>query len=664
MTVSLTRTTLSAQSGETLFDDLLAQVPGQLFQICRLPDGRTELRYVSPHTAPVFGIDVESVMREGFGAMRRVHPDDQAALNAVLEDAEARGARWQHEYRVIFPDGSVHWVSTHAQARRMPDGTVLTHGLSVNIDERKAAELALQTSEERFQRAAEAAGLGVATVDLQTEELQFDERACRNHGLSYPHPRYTIPDWLNQVHPEDRAGAQATLARALQESRTVEGRYRFVRLDGQIQWLEILVCAQRDAQGQATSLIGTCRDVTDAQEAAQLREEKAAVERASRAKSQFLSRVSHELRTPLNAILGFAQLMAFDQRAPLPPDQLTRLERVQQAGRHLLALINDMLDLARVEQDDFSFQLEPLSIDELLSASFALVQPLAAAGGIALQAAEPTGWWVQADARTLQQVLINLLSNAIKYNRPEGRVWLCVTELPAEPAADGARGEPRVRIDVCDNGCGLSEADQRRLFQPFTRLGADAHRIEGSGLGLVIARQLTEAMGGQLLVRSQLGQGSVFSIVLPRSQASVPPMEITMTTTTTPSPAAQERHVLYIEDQPLNVMLMEELFRSEPQWRLHIATDGASALEALQTLRPDLMLIDMHLPDTDGHQLLQAIKARSEGGKPVAPCIALSADAMPEQIEQARQSGFDDYWTKPIDVAVVLTQLHRWLKAA
>ncbi|WP_374593133.1 response regulator [Aquabacterium sp.] len=124
-----------------------------------------------------------------------------------------------------------------------------------------------------------------------------------------------------------------------------------------------------------------------------------------------------------------------------------------------------------------------------------------------------------------------------------------------------------------------------------------------------------------------------------------------------------ERHVLYVEDQPLNVMLMEELFRSEPQWRLHVASDGASALEALRTLRPDLMLIDMHLPDTDGHRLLQAIMARSEGGRPCAPCIALSADAMPEQIAEARQTGFDDYWTKPIDVAVVLTQLHRWLKA-
>ncbi len=641
-----------AQSGETLFDSLLAQVPGQLFQLYRAPDGRSELRYASHHSLDVFGVDAQTLMREGSRALQRVHPDDLPALRAAMAGAEANGSSWHHEYRVIFPDGSTHWVETRAQVQRLPDGDTLTHGFSVNIDAGKAAAQALHASEERFRRAADAAGLGVAAADLGTQLMQFDERACRNHGLPYPHPPYTLADWQNQIHPDDRASARATLEQAMQGDLTVEGRYRFIRADGRVSWLEILVRAQRGARGDVISLIGTCRDVTDSQEAARLREDKDTAERASHAKSQFLSRVSHELRTPLNGILGFAQLMEMDQQESLPPGQRARVDRIRQAGRHLLALINDMLDLARIEQDDFSMCCEALSVDELIDACLALVQPLATASGVTIQASSRTAFWVQADARAVQQVLMNLLSNAIKYNRPEGRVWLAVQASDAE-----------VRIEVRDSGIGLSDTDQQRLFQPFTRLGVDPYRTEGSGLGLVIARQLAEAMGGRLEVHSQLGQGSCFTLVLPSSNEPAQPTETPMPTTTPTAQTASERHVLYIEDQPLNVMLMEELFRGEPQWRLHIATDGAHALQTLQTLRPDLLLIDMHLPDTDGHRLLQAIKAQSEDGKPPAPCIALSADAMPDQIAQAKASGFDDYWTKPIDVMQVLTQLHRWLQS-
>lgn len=644
--------TFPAQSGENLFDNLLAQVPGQLFQIYRTPDGQAGLRYVSPHAQPVFGVDVDTLMREGLGALQRVHPDDRPGLQSVLEAAEAHGTSWHYEYRVVFPDGSLHWVATHAQAQRLPDGSVLTHGLSINIDERKAAEQALQASEERFRHAADAAGLGVAAADLRTQLMQFDERACRNHGLPYPHPPCTIAEWHSRIHPDDQDAAQATLDRAVGSANTVEGRYRFILPDGGVHWLEILVRAQRDTQGQVTGLIGTCRDVTGAQEAILLREKIEAAERANRAKSQFLSRVSHELRTPLNGILGFTQLMELDRQESLPAGQRARLQRVQQAGRHLLALINDMLDLARIEHEDFSIQSQALSVDELIDTCVALVQPMAATSGVALQAPSHTGLWVQADARSVQQVLMNLLSNAIKYNGPAGRVWLLVEPTDRE-----------VRIEVHDSGPGLSEADQLRLFQPFARLGSDPHRIEGSGLGLVIARQLAEAMGGQLHMRSQLGRGSCFALALPPAREPAQTTEVTMPDLSTPDRSTVERHVLYVEDQPLNVMLMEELFRSEPQWHLHIATDGARALQTLQTLRPDLLLIDMHLPDTDGHQLLQAIKAQSVDGKPPAPCIALSADALPEQIARAQASGFDDYWTKPIDVMQVLTQLHRWLQA-
>ena len=512
-----------------------------------------------------------------------------------------------------------------------------------------AQALLLRRSDERWEMAATATGIGIAEVDLASGAMRLDERACVNHGLVFPAVGYTLVDWLQSIHPDDREQARALLQAAIDRCGRLESRWRMRRPDGSECSLEIVAQATPGADGRASNIVGTCRDVTQQVAHEQLLRDKESAVRANRAKSQFLSRVSHELRTPLNGILGFAQLMALDRVLPLAPDQQRRLDSVHHAGRHLLGLINDVLDLARIEHEDFSLRLEPVDLSAALDVCLSLIAPLARESRVTLPAPPAAPCWVLADRRALEQVLMNLLSNAIKYNRIGGRVGVALGR------ADGS-----VQLAISDQGAGLTAEQQARLFQHFERLGAESGRVEGTGLGLVICQELAQAMGATLQVQSRSGAGSTFTVRLPAAAApradaaaTAPPRELDT------GAAARQRSVLYIEDERLNVVLMEEVFRTRPQWLLHIAEDGAEGLQLARQLRPDLLLIDMNLPDMNGLALIRAL--RSDPQTLPLRCIALSADAMSEQIDAALAAGFDEYWTKPIDVPKMLAELARRL---
>jgi signal transduction histidine kinase/ActR/RegA family two-component response regulator len=633
-----------------LLRKLSSQVPGVIFQLWLQPDGSTSYTYASEASREMFGAapprnenggDVDVVCR-------LLHPDDAPDYMPSLVAASRALVPWQREFRIVR-DGSVRWIETRAVPERHPAGGTLWHGFSSDVTARKEIELALRSSEERWGLAAEAAGIGIAEFDLASGQMSLDARACANHGLKFPQPHYPLTEWLAAIHPDDRHGVQARIDQALATGGMLEARYRLPRADGSEATLEIFArCTHGNTQGngqRVSGLVGTCRDVTQQAAHEQLRGEKEAAERASRAKSEFLSRVSHELRTPLNGILGFAQLMAIDRVHPLAADQARRLDSVLRAGRHLLELINDMLNLARIEQQDFSLQQAPVNLTATLQTCFSLIQPLADSAGVRLVAPTKRAHWAQADARAVEQVLLNLLSNAIKYNRPAGAVRVALT-----------RSGTRIQVAVSDEGEGLSEEQQSHLFQPFNRLGAEQRRVEGTGLGLVIARELAASMNGELRVRSETGKGSTFTLLLPAgaAPAAEPSGDASDGSAKTQTPAAR-RQVLYIEDEPLNVLLMQEVFRARPQWELQIATDGSSGLAAARAQRHDLLLIDMNLPDMNGLELIRALRSDAHGAG--LQCIALSADAMQTQIDAALAAGFDGYWTKPINVVHILEGL-------
>lgn len=377
------------------------------------------------------------------------------------------------------------------------------------------------------------------------------------------------------------------------------------------------------------------RRVTD--RTTELLKAKNEAERANQAKSDFLSRMSHELRTPLNAIMGFGQLLQLSAREPA---QQNYTQQILSGGSHLLTLINEVLDLARVESGQMTVSMEWVNVAELVHECFDLVAPQAKAKSIQIKAEScDGGLFVRADRVRFKQVLLNLLSNAVKFNREGGDVL-----VRCESSTD------QVWLTVSDQGKGVSESDQAKLFVPFERLDADQRQIEGTGIGLALSQRLMQLMGGDIGVRSGAGEGATFWVRLERSEPGL------VKVAPAPLPgelhshdaAACERIVLCIEDNPTNLQLMESVMRMLPGVKLLAAQQPSQGLSLAREHRPDLILLDINLPDMDGFAVMQCLKDDAQTSE--IPVIAVSANAMAQDLERGRAAGFVDYVTKPIDV--------------
>ncbi len=374
-------------------------------------------------------------------------------------------------------------------------------------------------------------------------------------------------------------------------------------------------------------------------------------EKANRAKSEFLSRMSHELRTPLNAILGFTQLLELEKSTP---SQIESIEHISRAGKHLLSLINEVLDIARLEAGRLVLHKEPIAVAAFLQECVQLIRPLALRHNIKLSMDGPDGerpWHVQADRQRLKQVLLNLLSNAVKYNRPDGSIT--VRTLPAPDC--------RLRISVADTGLGIPAEKMGRLFMPFERLGAEATEIEGTGIGLALSRGIVDALDGQLGVESVEGQGSTFWLEIPLTEA--PPDNGSSTPATpaiTSNPAAPAKTLLYIEDQDLNLRLVERILLHHPEYKLLSAMQGRLGLDLAREHHPDAILLDLNLPDIPGEEVLARLKADPDVRD--IPVIMVSADAMGARIDQLLKSGATNYLTKPYRVSEFLKVIRETLE--
>jgi PAS domain S-box-containing protein len=404
-----------------------------------------------------------------------------------------------------------------------------------------------------------------------------------------------------------------------------------------------------DAEGHPSAICAISIDVTERKKIDDaLRIARLEAERANRAKSAFLSNMSHDLRTPLNAILGFAQLLDLDD---LPGDRKESVAQILRGGTHLLSLINEVLDIARIEAGHMSLSMEPVHAIEITEQAAELVGPLAAQRAITIVVDEPAGQdlVVLADRQRLSQVLINLLSNGVKYNREGGTVTIGFT------AVEGGR----VRLSVTDTGAGIAEGKLQLLFQPFERLGADQTSIEGTGLGLALSRGLAEAMGGSIGVESVVNHGSTFWVELAQTEPlGTHPPELSDDALTE---ARLDAHgvVLYIEDNRSNVRLMERVMERRPGIRLLHASDGGEGLAMAAAERPDLILLDLHLPDMSGEELLRRLSADSVLRR--IPVAVLSADASPLQSRRMKSSGAVAYLTKPLDIHQVMALLDEQL---
>ena len=504
----------------------------------------------------------------------------------------------------------------------------------------------------RWALAAEAGQLGLIEWRGRDDSVLLDPRAIAIYELPpAPGNVYAARVLRQRVHPDDRATLKQGSLRAMTVGTPVVQRFRVALPSGRVRHLEVDARSFMAEGRVATNLVGLLRDVTDEVDAQNAMLEEGAAQRTYQAKREFLSRVSHELRTPLNAVIGFSDLMRTDPVERLSPTQMARLNRVVDGGQYLLRLVNDLLDVARLEVGEMSIALSSVRLAPVLRNAIDLLETARAARGIEIDLDEPPSHlFVVADPVRLKQVFVNILSNAIKYNRPGGTVFIGFSLTPAQAV-----------LTVRDEGAGMTPQQQRDLFVPFRRVGDEPSATEGAGLGLVISRHLAERQGGSLDVASAPGQGTTVTIRVNRDLVEGEEhADFEATTTFGLGLAGTAGVVLYIEDDPVNVLLMEQYVALSADVQLMVARDGASGLALARQWMPNLILLDMQLPDMSGLSVLDHLRADpATSGLRV---VALSADAMPAQVTEAIARGAEAYWTKPLSLAKFKSELPKYLR--
>jgi PAS domain S-box-containing protein len=519
--------------------------------------------------------------------------------------------------------------------------------------ENQAQELARSEEQQRYQThmmqsILHSMGEGLVVLGHDGQNVVCNSAASR---ILEDLPGTPISEWVARYElylPDAKTPCttdQLALTRAL-NGEDVERAILFAGRahSGQSAWISMTARPLRDETGAPQAGVLVLTDITsDKQNEEVLNRAKEEAERANRAKSDYLSRMSHELRTPLNAILGFAQLL---EMGHLEAKNQENVAQILKAGRHLLSLINEVLDISRIESGRLSLSVEPVQAQLVVQEALAMIATQASARQVRVTNETASGklYYVLADQQRLKQVLLNLLSNAIKYNRSGGAV-----SVSAEDTKQG-----RVRINISDTGNGIARDKLSLLFQPFERLGAEQTDVEGTGIGLALSKRLVELMAGSIGIESEPGVGTTFWLELPAAEAPDGGLEFSRQL----AAAAQAVHlarppvVLCIEDNPSNLRLIEQIFANLPGVRLITAMQGEEGLRLALEHLPKLVLLDIHLPDLDGRDVLLRLKANAATAE--IPVIVVSADATARQEARMRDAGARGYITKPVDVQQLL----------
>lgn len=585
-----------------------------------------------------------------------MHPDDVDKMREATLEHLRTGNPLVTAYRIRTKDGRYIW--TQVRADSVPDEKGRVHyisGVSFNITELKETEEALRESEARQVRILQAANDGIWEWYAGRSGFHFSNRCWEMLGYDDQDDVITqgenrLKVWRSHIYTPDLPKFDAAFTEVA-DKETFDVEYRILSKQGDLRWIRARGRIDFDEDGKPVRMSGTNMDITDVKQAEEkVVHAKDAAEKANQAKSEFLSSMSHELRTPLNAILGYAQLFEYDGN--LNEIQIENVHEIRKAGEHLLQLINDVLDLAKIESGKMTVSLEPVLASRVVTECFTLVQPQVDAKGVKLFANlnQLDSTYVVADNVRLKQALINLLSNAVKYNSMGGEVELSFR----------LHSKNYLRIGVRDNGHGIAINRQSEVFQPFNRLNAEYSKVEGSGVGLVITKQLVEMMQGQLDFVSSEGIGTEFWIDLPlcsewnQGWISNKPLD------GDDQPAQLQlktpKKILYIEDNPSNIRLFQQVFARYPLVHLEVAEEAFLGIYKARSLQPDLIILDINLPGMDGYEALSVLKRDSVTSN--IPVVGLSANAMPYDIDRGRKSGFYEYLTKPLEINLLIRVLN------
>jgi len=528
------------------------------------------------------------------------------------------------------------------------------------LDSIAASQAELAESQLRFDLAMRGSSDGLWDRNLLTNEVYLSPRWKEMIGYRDDELENELGAWDRLVHPDDLDKTKNAINNYISgESDSYRVEFRMKHKDGH--WVHVLDRGYlvRDENGRAVRMAGTHVDLTERiqnedkirrlnseledrvhQRTIELLDAKNEAERANSAKSEFLSRMSHELRTPMNAILGFAQLLEVSGDSPLTGEQKESVTEILNAGHHLLELINEVLDLSRIEAGKMVVNMEPVCVQEILRECMSLIVTLAADRGVTVELKEAEREnYVLADRTRIKQVLLNLLSNAVKYNSQDGKVVIRISD-----------SGDMWRISIIDTGPGLNEEQKNRLFVPFDRLGADKTKIEGTGIGLALSKKLVACMDGIIDVESSEGSGSTFWVELGKS--SVLEMNQAISgdgVAGIEGPGDNSHRILYIEDNYANTRLIQKIIeKSLAGVELITADNPKLGIELAHKHCPDLILLDINLPEMDGYEVMRYLQA-SRATREI-PVVAISANAMPGDISRSKVAGFVDYLTKPVNV--------------
>jgi PAS domain S-box-containing protein len=654
-TVDETAETLARQEAEGI-QHLLRLTTDAVPAFIGYHDRDLRFRYANSFYRQVTGMDPEKIIgrtiAEVFGeqAEKNFEPHARRALSGEVV---------KHDNEIKALDGRIICTESVLVPDMDANGEIAGFFvMSLDVTERKRAEDERERSRAAMEAAQRLAHIGSFEHTYEPDALYWTPEMYHICGVDPDGPPITYSRFIHHIHPADRSRVQRALEKAIRNrTRGYSLEYRVVRPDGTERNLAASGEFTYAEDGRPLKLVGSAQDITVQKRIqAALERAKLEAETASRAKSEFLSSMSHELRTPMNAVLGYAQLLLQNKKEPVTPRQRRQINQILKSGQHLLSLINDILDLSRIEAGRLELDLKELALDTVIGECLGLVDSLAeryrvTVVNVAKDKPSPT---VRSDDVRLKQALLNLLSNSIKFNKAGGRVTIDVAE----------RRDGMVRISVDDTGNGIAPARHSELFEPFSRLDATQRGIEGTGIGLAISKQLVERMGGSIGFSSELGVGSTFWIDVPHAKrdAAMPDEAIIDISETAPAFRLADgtpRTLLYVEDDASNLQLVEEVVSHIPNLKLLSTPDAESGLELAAETRPDIILMDINLPGMNGYEALAKLKRQSETA--TIPVVALSAAAMPKDIQRGVEAGFFSYLTKPFVIDELLSTIDRAL---
>ncbi|MFN7290330.1 MAG: PAS domain-containing protein [Pirellula sp.] len=642
-----------------------SRLPGVVYQFRMRSDGSSCFPYASEGLYTLYRIQPEEVILDASPVFARVHPDDRDELEAKIGKSSKDLSPFQCHFRLLMDDGTIRWVSANSLPEREADGSTLWHGYMTDVTESHKAAIDLEAAKFQMEEAQALARMGNWSYDLSTFKIDWSKQLFAILGFNISDGEPTYQEMLDNYCPKDAAILDEAVKKAIADGtpyslvhriRNPKSDVRFVRGSGRV---------RRNSAGKIVGLFGTAADVTieiEREQALQVARNQA--DAANRAKSEFLANMSHEIRTPLTAILGFADMLSEEGNLDVAPVQrLQAIDTITNAGQHLLTIINDVLDLSKIEAGKASTELIETRLIDVIWEVERLLSPKTAGKGVMLIAtlSTPVPDRILSDPTRLRQILMNLVGNAVKFTE---RGTIAINVSVTASAANTS-----LVIDIEDTGPGITAEQSQTLFDAFSQADNTVRRKHGgTGLGLTISRRLANLMGGDVtLQRTEMGRGSCFRLELPLIPVTnsfivdrmetqpVPPVS-------SPTPKIQVLgRILFAEDGLDNQRLISFLLKKAGA-TIDIAENGQDALEMLNkanesNITYDLLLTDMQMPVMDGYMLASTL--RSRGIK--MPIIALTAHALSDDRQKCLDAGCDDYLTKPIDKNSLLAVCAKWI---